>query len=283
MKLWKKIQCSPHLYRKRRFDQIWPNLKLTKKQKRKFKRNEIMFAREIKKPIKLNLKIQTLKSHFNRLNYLKSDILNNLNFNSVYNTLLRKLTSNLKFILKFNKSLLFAQMKKAIFNDFLSLKSAFLAPGVLRIRKIKWSYAKKIKSMNRLRLMLGLIKMEPFIKIFQKSTRISDPNKIWKFLKTIESLILVVLTKMGFSLNILQTSHMIKHSKICINGFTNNYKYTAVVPGDFISILNKNENKLFLAQNLSFFNLIMWNLVSHRQFNINKTLKKPKFNTKKKL
>ena len=67
MKIWRflpKLKASPNLYRKGKFDQMLPSLKLTRQQKKKFQPSEKFFARELKKSILLSIKIKALKSYF---------------------------------------------------------------------------------------------------------------------------------------------------------------------------------------------------------------------------
>lgn len=322
MKIWRflpKLKSSPSLYRKGKFDQMLPSLRITRHQKKKFQPSEKFFARELKKSILLSIKIKALKSYFYAIkksslsmlqltftplftNELKTmdNIAHKNGFIIDNNHLLRVLgtkyntqnqfvptqqtiplpTKQLKNI--FNKtssfistpplveqhskdyifklrSLFFQKevrstsnylheintlfsnikQKNSIYNDTIALKSGFLAPGVLRIRKLKWSYAFKLKAMNRVRLLLGpKLTFLSFLDFFKKSQKLSYPNKIWKFLGSIESLLPLVCLKMGFSPNLRKSFQWVQHSKIGVNGEFKKKRLpnTSLVPGDLIHL-----------------------------------------------
>jgi ribosomal protein S4 len=142
--------------------------------------------------------------------------------------------------------------------------------------------------MNRVRFLLGLIPLRSLVSIFKKSQKLSNPNKTWKFVGSLESLLPIVCLKMGLSSNMLNSIQLVQHSKIGINGEFNIKKDTSLFPGDIIHFKTgsnslasslkdkkfKNKDNLFnnynefirlYGEELHSFFRVMWNFTNHRR------------------
>ena len=268
LKNWSKLRRVSHLggVTSRR-QQVRPTTNLTIRQKLFFRRNRLQFSGELRRNIKRRFILQLgvpLKETITKLSISVPFLTSNKEVDFSYvkgvcekkpNKSIKKkvpvlLTQeqsqyNLKTI-KIKGS--YSQMRSRLQNSLWIYQNPAAVPGAIKVRRARKLHLRHRKSLQIIKLWLNRVSKIVLYTLFVQTLNVNIRKGYFSFFKVLESTMPLVLLKVGYiaidnlnfqNVTLGATRNFIQYRNIYCNGKKQCKVWTAMIPGDYLTIQNK--------------------------------------------